>query len=216
MLLYEQYRPTEVGQVVGHDEVKRQLAQVLRRGVGGRAFWFSGKSGTGKTTMGRILAGLVADPFFIQEYDSADEVTSVVADEIAYYMNYGATGKGGRAYIINEAHALRGTVVRKLLGVLERLPAKVVFVFTTTLQGQKHLFDNQIDTGPLLSRCTVFELQSNDALVRAFAERAREIAQAEGLDGQPVGAYIALAHACQGNFRKMLEEIEKGRMLTCA
>jgi replication-associated recombination protein RarA len=214
MYLYEQYRPNSLEGIIGHTEAKRQLERVFRRGVGGRAYWFGGKSGTGKTTFGRIIAGMIADPFFIQEYDSADDVNSGVIDEIAYYMTFGATGKGGRAYIINEAHALRGAVVRKLLGILERIPPKVVFVFTTTLQGQKHLFDNQIDAAPLLSRCISIELTANDALLRAFAQRAREIAQAEELDGQPLGAYLALAHACQGNFRKMLDEIEKGRMLT--
>jgi replication-associated recombination protein RarA len=215
MFLYEQYRPTTIEQIVGHEVAKKELACVLRRGgAGGRAFWFGGKSGIGKTTFGRIIAAMIADPFFIQEYDTADDVTAAVADEIAYYMTFGAAGKGGRAYIINEAHALRGAIVRKLLGILERIPPKVAFVFTTTLQGQRHLFDNQIDAAPLLSRCIHIELQSNDALLRAFAKRAQEIARAEHLDGQPLGAYLALAHTCQGNFRKMLDEIEKGRMLT--
>ncbi len=213
MFLYEQYRPSTTEQIIGHEEAKRQLESVFRRGVGGRAFWFGGKSGTGKTTFGRVIAGMVADPFFIEEYDTADDVTISVIDDIAYYMTFGASGKGGRAYIINEAHALRGPVVRKLLGVLERIPPKVVFVFTTTLQGQKHLFDNQIDAAPLLSRCIDIELKCNDALIRAFAVRAQEIALAEGLDGKPLAEYIALAHACQGNFRKMLDEIEKGIMV---
>ncbi len=213
MLLYEQYRPQDVAGIIGQDEAKKQVACVLKRGAGGRAFWISGKSGTGKTTLGRIIAHVVADDFFIQEHDTADDVTGAVADEIAYYMTFGAGGKGGRAYIINEAHALKGPIVRKLLGVLERIPPKVAFIFTTTLAGQKHLFDNQIDASPLLSRCTQIELQMNDAVIRAFAKRAQEIAQTEGLDGQPLGAYIALAHACQGNFREMLCEIEKGRML---
>ena len=213
MLLYEQYRPTCLEEVVGHDEAKKSLAYVTRRGAGGRAFWLAGKSGTGKTTIGRIIAGTVADPFFVQEYDSADDVTAAVMEDIAYYMTYGAGGKGGRAYMINEAHALKGAVVRKLLGVLERIPRHVVFVFTTTMAGQKHLFDNQIDTAPLLSRCTYIELMCNDALLRAFAKRVKEIAETEGLDGKPFGEYLALAHACQGNFRAMLEEIEKGRMM---
>ena len=214
MQLYEQYRPTCLEQVIGHDGPKKELACVLRRGTGGRGYWIAGKSGTGKTTIGRIIAATVADPFFIQEYDSADDVTSLVLDDIGCYMNYGATGKGGRAYIMNEAHALRGTCVRKLLGILERIPPKAVFVFTTTIQGQKLLFENQIDTAPLLSRCTYIELICNDALMRAFAKRVREIAETEHLDGKPFGDYLALAHACQGNFRAMLEEIEKGRMLT--
>jgi replication-associated recombination protein RarA len=212
MYLYEQYRPTTLDEVVGHAEAKQQLACVFRRGVGGRAFWISGKSGTGKTTLGRIIAHLIAEDFFVQEYDSADVVTSEVLSDIEYSMTFGAGGKGGRAYIINEAHALRGNIVRRLLGILERIPRHVVFVFTTTSQGQKHLFDNQIDAAPLLSRCIAIELILNDVVVRAFAERAREIAQAEGLDGQPLSAYLALANACRGNFRQMLDEIEKGTL----
>src|SRR5438094_758819 len=61
-------------------------------------------------------------------------------------------GKGGRALIVNEAHALRQNILRPLLGVLERLPSHCVVVFTTTTDGQEMLLDG-IDGGPLLSRC---------------------------------------------------------------
>jgi hypothetical protein len=50
-------------------------------------------------------------------------------------------------------------------------------------------------------------------LKRAFAERAREIAGKEGLDGKPIEAYEALAARCKYNFRAMLQEIESGAMM---
>jgi hypothetical protein len=49
-------------------------------------------------------------------------------------------------------------------------------------------------------------------LAKAFAERCRQIAQAEGLDGQPIAAYERLAKDCKSNFRAMLQSIESGCM----
>ncbi len=213
MRLYEKFRPPDLEQVIGHEAAKKQIQCTLRNGWGGKAFWISGPSGMGKTTLARIIASYGASQMFVQEYDSADVVTADVLDEIAYNMHFYGGGKGGRAYIINEAHGLRGFIVRRLLGILERVPPHVVFIFTTTQQGQKHLFDNQIDAGPLLSRCIPIELTANDGTARAFAKRCKEISEAEGLDGEPLGSYIALAHECRCNFRAMLQAVESGRML---
>ena len=41
----------------------------------------------------------------------------------------------------------------------------------------------------------------------------REIAQAEGLDGQPVSAYVQLVQRHDNNFRAVLQSIEAGEML---
>ena len=55
MRLYEKYRPKTLEEVVGQENAKKQIEIALRSGWGGKAYWISGASGTGKTTLTRIL-----------------------------------------------------------------------------------------------------------------------------------------------------------------
>lgn len=211
--LFEQYRPKTWADVVGQDKaVSRLLAIRDRGGFGGRAFFISGASGTGKTTTAKLIAGEVADEFNVEEIDAQDATPARLRDleRDSYSRAIGA--KSGRAFIINEAHALRRDSIRQLLVMLERVPAHVVWIFTTTTDGQETLFEDCDDAGPLLSRCLRVELARRD-LAKAFAERCRQIAQAEGLDGRPIAQYVRLIQGCRNNLRAALQAIEAGQML---
>jgi len=212
MNLYEQYRPKEFGQVLGQDKAVERIKKILQRGWGSRAWWISGSTGTGKTTLAKIIAAQGADDFYISEYDSADAMTTAEVDRMEREMHYLAPGKGGRAFIINEAHGLRKQTTRKLLGLLERLPRHVCVIFTTTKQSEDSLFEDQIDAHPLLSRCAKIEL-TNQGLANVFAEHCQSIARTENLNGKSLQAYIRLAQKCKNNCRQMLMAIETGEML---
>lgn len=210
--LFEQYRPRTWDDVIGHQNLKVAIQRMKERGsLGGRAFWISGLSGTGKTTCAYLIAQEVCDPENFIEIDCGD-VTPAKLDDLEKSLRYRCLGdKHGRAVLLNESHGLRKDTVRKLLVVLERIPNHVCWLFTTTSDGQQSLFEG-IDAHPLLSRCIEFRLEHN-RYVAMFAQRVQEIAEAEGLGGANPGEYVELAKRCKCNMRQMLCQVEAGQML---
>ena len=210
--LYERYRPQTLDDFVGNPSAVNTARRLIKTGLGGRAVFVSGVSGVGKSTLGLILARSLADPLNIVELVARKVTLSDLRDIERTMRYYGMGAKPGRAYLLNEAHGLSKPVIEALLDILEHLPAHVTVIFTTTRDGQEHLFDEQIDAGPLLSRCIPLKL-SNQGLAPLFAQRARQIAQREGLDGQSEAAYVKLVQRSKNNLRAVLQAIEAGDML---
>lgn len=212
MRLYEKYRPKSLDEIVGQPKAVDQARRIIERGAGGNAIWISGPSGAGKTTLARIIAGAIADPFYVEEC-VADQLSADRLSDWQRSMRMYSMGKGGRAFIVNEAHGLRAPIQRCLLQLLEEdLPRHVCVIFTTTWDGQEAMFDG-IDGNPLLSRCSRIGL-TNQGLAQAFAERVLTIARAENMDGQPLAEYVKLARKHGNNCRAMLVDVEDGIMLS--
>jgi replication-associated recombination protein RarA len=219
--LYEQYRPTSFAEVAGQDEVIRRIEILARRGLVGRVFWITSHSGQGKTTIGRLIAAQVANDHCTWEIDAQDLSLDTLRDWEKKCegkpLVFGQDQRRAYAFIVNEAHTLSKRVVDRLKTTLElpHVQANSVWVFTTTIaeQAQRQLFDEAQTGGPFLSRAIELVLNHGPELELAFALRARQIAQAEQLNGQPLEAYVRLVRECGCNLRKVLQRIEAGEML---
>ena len=213
MQLYQKYRPKRPAELVGHAEAKKRLAALIGRdGFDRGAFLISGPSGTGKTTLAYILANGIckAETWNIQELDGP-KCTVRAVEDVERDFAYGAMGASPwKAVIVNECHAMTAKAVQSWLTLLEKIPGQRLVFFTTTQDIQSGLFGEF--SSPFASRCYCLALHKDKAFAEALAVRAREIAQAEHLDGAPIEAYRALIAKHDCNFRHALNEIEQGVM----
>lgn len=204
MNLAEKFRPKTWSDVVGQDQLKQQIDTIRRtNGLIGQCFWLQGASGTGKTTIARILADEVQPYYDRNEIDAAD----LSLDQIREWEEMcrrPPVGCDGWAFLVNEAHNLRPASIERLLTTLEK-PVVVKHSFWVFTTSEKLLFGV-----PFGSRVDAFTMAQDEEVVLSFALRLREIAQQEHLDGQPLDKYVELVRRHNRNFRECLRVIGRG------
>lgn len=137
--LHVLYRPRTFKEVVGHKEVVKSLQELLsRKEKGAHSYLFTGPSGTGKTTLARIIAnelGVVKENLI-----EVDAASNTGIDAMRSLMDgnqyYGFGENFIKFYIIDECHQLSKSAWNSLLKVIEEPPAHVYFAFCTTEIGK--------------------------------------------------------------------------------
>lgn len=216
MGLCERTRPQTWRDVVGQEKaVAAVMGDIARNGWGGRFYWLAGPTGTGKTSLARLIASNPgnrdgASDWAICEMDAGELTCSILSDMMQSWHCH-AIGKGGWALILNEAHGLRQDVIRRLLTVQDSIPKHVVVILTTTDDAEDVFSAAKQDALPLVTRC--LRLPWNKDTTQAAAEHVQRVAKGARLDGQPIEAYMALAERCHGSIRAMLNEVDAGIML---
>ena len=211
-MLHLRYRPKTWAEYVGNEKAVSRVRAVLDRdGYSGGAWWIDGPSGIGKSVLAELICGQFAADFDTLRMDG-DKCTVDAVRQLDRDLLTRGWVSPWRAVVVNEAHAMSTRAVQAWLTLLERLPEKRIVCFTTTqtVKQQPDLFGDFRD--PLLSRCLRVALSSY-GVKRAFAERAKMVAVAAGLDGQPIERYERAVQDANGNLREVISKIESGEML---
>jgi len=171
--LYRKWRPQTFDEVVGQEHVTRTLRNALPAGRISHAYLFTGPRGTGKTSMGRLLAKAVnclsteddkpCNECLICQAINEGRLLDLI--EIDAASNRGIDEMRGirekvgfrpnearyKVYILDEAHMLTEPAFNALLKTLEEPPPHVIFILVTT--------EPRKIPDTILSRCQRFDFR---------------------------------------------------------
>ncbi len=162
-MLYQKYRPTEFTDIIGNDDTVQILDNMLKKPKDmPHAFLFYGNHGSGKTTLGRILArklGATGNDY--TELDSGvdrsiDNIRAIRKSSQFAPMEKESTA---RVYLLDEISMLgvggaskKNAAQTALLKSLENPPDHVYYILCTT--------DPDMLLKTIKSRCTQFKVNN--------------------------------------------------------
>lgn len=174
MTLYNKYRPNSFEDMVGNEGAIAQLKKITAKKTHPHVYLFTGPAGTGKTTLARIIAGMVgASELDIKEINSANNRGIDTARNILNEMRYNPSADSDAiVYILDECHKFTNDMQNALLKPTEDTPEHVYFFLCTT--------DPQKIIKPLRSRCT--EIKLNSLTAKEMETVLKRVIKAEKLD----------------------------------
>jgi DNA polymerase-3 subunit gamma/tau len=210
--LYRKWRPRTFDEVVGQGHVTHTLQNALPSGRISHAYLFAGPRGTGKTSMGRLLAKAVnclsteddkpcnqcricqaINEGRLLDLIEIDAASNRGIDEvrgIREKVNFRPNEARYKVYLLDEAHMLTEPAFNALLKTLEEPPPHVIFVLVTT---EPHKIPDTI-----VSRCQRFDFRRIP--LQEMIGRLKHIAEQEGLAVEPAALEL-IARSATGSMR---------------
>lgn len=135
MSLPLKYRPKDFDEVAGNKGAISLLENILEKPVKDipKVILFIGESGTGKTTLARIMKNKFdCSDMDFHEYNAADDRGIGTIREIRSSSKNNSFTGGNKIYLLDELHMLTATAQQASLKMLEDVPAKTFFFLCTT------------------------------------------------------------------------------------
>jgi len=209
-VLYRKWRPRHFDDVVGQEAVVTTLRHAVTLNKPAHAYLFSGPRGTGKTSVGRIMAKSLNCPpdkegnidlSYAYSFDNGtaldlielDAASNRGIDEIRSLrenVNYAPAQGAYKVYLIDEAHMLTDAAFNALLKTLEEPPPHVIFILATT---ESHRIPNTI-----ISRCQRFDFHKHTHV--DIVKRLEKIGDGEGVKIES-GVCDLIARQATGSLR---------------
>jgi len=134
-MLNVKYRPKKIEQLVGNSSVKESLLSLFKRDRKEipQVYLFTGKAGTGKTTMAYILKSqLGCSDMDFSYYNTANTRGIDTIRAIIENSTYVPVEGKVKMYVLDECHQISHDAMEALLNILEKPPENVYFVLCTT------------------------------------------------------------------------------------
>lgn len=219
--LYRAYRPQTFHDVIGQDHVVAVLTAAVVKNAVAQAYLFTGARGTGKTTVGRLLAKAVNCEQATPEQpicDSCATCVSITRGSNLDVIEIDAASNRGiddirllkeqvqfppqsvrrKVYIIDEVHMLTMEAFNALLKTLEEPPGHVIFILATT----------EIHKVPITIQSRCQRLDFHRGTVEALVQNLQKVAAAEKLTVDDA-ALALIAELSEGGFRDSLTLLER-------
>ena len=219
--LYNKYRPQRFADVAGQRHVVRILQNALVHKRVSHAYLFSGERGTGKTTVGRILAkalncqrGIQPEPcndcehcrsvgnesfLDLIEIDAASHTSVNDIRDLREKVRYRPASGRYKVYLIDEVHQLSRSAYNAFLKTLEEPPDHAVFILATT--------DPHRVLPTVRSRCQHLRFKRID-----HAQMINQLERIVGLEEAMADdqALALIARNAEGSLRDALGLLEQG------
>lgn len=172
MNFHIKYRPETFDDVMGNEDIIASLRKMVEHPeTSPNAFLFSGPTGCGKTTLGRIVArelGAVGNDF--REVDSADFRGIDMIREMRKQSQFRPLEGKLRVWLLDECHKLSNDAMNALLKALEDPPSHVRYILCTT--------DPQKLLSTIRGRCTQYPVEMLTEI--EMKKLLRRVVKAEG------------------------------------